>query len=71
VQPAELLQLRNDPLAAWSLNNAVSHFGSALEEDIEKLRDKEGKISPAKEMMLLHRWGLREMKFRDPAKSQG
>jgi hypothetical protein len=58
VLPCEVLRMQGDPLAEYSLNNAVWLFGSALEAELSKnpKPDKETRKEQQRRTRILDRW---------------
>jgi hypothetical protein len=58
VLPSDLLFIHDDPVAAYSLNNAVWLFGTSLEAELERnpRPDKETRKEQQRRTRILNRW---------------
>ncbi len=68
--PSQLLSL-TDPWESYCFNRAVYHFGTELEAEMDKVKDKNENRAQRKREQILRKWipeAAPARQFRDPAK---
>lgn len=63
--PAELLFIE-DPMLAYSINNSVYSFGSALQSELDQVTGKKKEQVARKRQRVLDQWLGMPRKFRNP-----
>jgi hypothetical protein len=69
VRPSELLDIQDDPFAAFCLDRACFNFGAAIEGEIHHIEGKNQKEVDVKVERLLRKWLDLPAQYRDPATS--
>ena len=63
--PSELLFIQ-DPMLAWSINNSVYAFGSALQAELDSVTGKKPEQVAKKRKRVLDQWLGLPRRFRNP-----